>query len=187
MNHFLVILRIERCFQGTNVPVQMSARKGLHDIDQTNKNLKLDVLFKTIYTAAAIFQFQYNLMRKARWLRSGAAVNIRLPGTGFSRGPLQLHSIQECRAWTVTWSWGQNFAHITQQKRFTNSRKKFWKFIFHEKLLLQALNLGHSATNLYSIQTEHFCKQLSVNPRTVSYSEIERQTERKKEREKERT
>lgn len=52
-------------------------------------------------------------------------------------------------------------------------RKKSGKFIFHEKLLLRALELGHNATSPYSIQTEHFCKQLSVNPRTVSYSEME--------------
>lgn len=69
---------------------------------------------KTIYTAAAIFQFQYKLMKTARWLWSGAAVNIRFPGTEFRRGPppLQLHSILECRAWSrEALSWSQD-AHM---------------------------------------------------------------------------
>lgn len=145
-------------------------------------------LKKKPFTAAAIFQFEYNLMRTARWLRSGAAVNIRFPGTEFRRGPLQLHSIQECRAWTtVTWSWRQmltshlgRLAHTTRQRglREEHWKKKAGKFIFGEELFLRGPDMRHYATNLCSIQAAaHSCKQLSVNPRTVSCSERLRERE----------
>lgn len=179
---FLVFLGTERHFEGTTmVYTGCSAVRNCSQMSlwhwPDNWELQLtDILFQITYNAAAIVQFQYNLMRTARWLRSGAAVNIKFPGTGFRRGPSQLQSIQECRAWTATWSWGQHFAHTTYQNRFTNSIEicnvcLSWNVWIEQKQLLLDPNW------------KHFCKQLSVNPITVRYSEIEGETERKKERE----
>lgn len=150
------------------------------------------MLFKTIYTAAAIFQFQYNLMRTVRWLRSGAAANIKFPGTEFRRGPLQLHSIQECRAWTTaTWSWRQNAHipfwtlsthHVTEElyEQHKKSRKVYlsWRAVSTSpKSAPQSSKLPLNP-NCTLLQT------ISVNPRTVSCSERERDWGRRRKRER---
>lgn len=102
---FLHILKDKNCFKYLiSIYLELfEERKSLHDIPQATGTSMVNI---RMYTAAAIFHSPYNLMRTVRWLQSGAAVNIRFPGTELRRGPTQLHSIQECRAWTTgTRSW----------------------------------------------------------------------------------
>lgn len=68
------------------------------------------------------------------------------------------------------------------RKRFTDSIKKVGKFIFHGELFSVS---PRSAPRCNKLQLNPSCtllQTISVNPRTVSYSEGERENERERER-----
>lgn len=88
VNHLLHILITEICFGGSNVDLYRMLQFYKNDFMTLTRPPRPPGW--TAYPAAAIFQSQYNLMRMARWLRSGAAVNIRFLGTDFRRGPFTI-------------------------------------------------------------------------------------------------
>lgn len=132
-------------------------------------------------------------MRTARWLRSGPAVNIKFPGTEFRRGPSQLHSIQECGAWTTaTWSrrqnahipfWTLSSHHMTEEVYGWREKNKTGK-VYLSKRAVSARSKSAPQCNKLPLNPNCTLLQtISINPSCSAEKEGETEGERERERE----